>query len=138
MRTLLLGICALALAFSPGARGQTATTRSVMHEKLMHAQLILESIMVSNFDQLDRSTAALLRDIEAPGWAVLNTPDADLDKPVKFFGQPSTVRNVLYIVGTHQHEHFGLTIAYARINSVVPPWTAARQAPQQEKEKPKQ
>lgn len=70
--------------------------------------------------------------------AVLNTPDADLDKPVKFFGQPSTVRNVLYIVGTHQHEHFGLTIAYARINSVVPPWTAARQAPQQEKEKPKQ
>ncbi len=70
--------------------------------------------------------------------AVLNTPDADLDKPVKFFGQPSTVRNVLYIVGTHQHEHFGLTIAYARINGVVPPWTAARQAPQQEKEKPKQ
>ena len=69
---------------------------------------------------------------------VLNTPDADLDKPVKFFGQPSTVRNVLYIVGTHQHEHFGLTIAYARINGVVPPWTAARQAPQQEKEKPKQ
>ena len=75
MRTLLLGICALALAFSPGARGQTATTRSVMHEKLMHAQLILESIMVSNFDQLDRASAALQRDTEAPGWAVLNTPE---------------------------------------------------------------
>lgn len=67
--------------------------------------------------------------------AVLKTPDADLDKPVQFFGHPSTIRNVLYIVGTHQHEHFGLTIAYARMNGVVPPWTAARQAQQQQKPK---
>jgi uncharacterized damage-inducible protein DinB len=72
--------------------------------------------------------------------AVLGITDADLDKPVKFFGQPSTIRHVLYIVGTHQHEHFGLSIAYARINGVVPPWTLARQAQQQQppKEKPKQ
>jgi len=70
--------------------------------------------------------------------AVLKTPDADLDKPVQFFGHPSTIRNVLYIVGTHQHEHFGLTIAYARMNGVVPPWTAARQAQQQQQQKPKQ
>ncbi len=69
--------------------------------------------------------------------AVLKTSDADLDKSVKFFGQPSTIRNVLYVVGTHQHEHFGLAIAYARVNAVVPPWTAARQA-QQQQEKPKQ
>ncbi len=68
--------------------------------------------------------------------AVLKTPDADLDKPVQFFGHPSTIRNVLYIVGTHQHEHFGLTIAYARINGVVPPWTAARQAQQSQQQKP--
>jgi len=69
--------------------------------------------------------------------AVLSTSDADLDKPVQFFGQPSTIRNVLYIVGTHQHEHFGLTIAYARMNGVVPPWTAARQAQPQQQQKPK-
>ena len=69
--------------------------------------------------------------------AVLKTSDADLDKPVQFFGRPSTIRNVLYIVGTHQHEHFGLAIAYARVNGVVPPWTAAHQAQQQQKEKPK-
>lgn len=67
--------------------------------------------------------------------AVLKTSDADLDKSVTFFGQPSTIRNVLYIVGTHQHEHFGLSIAYARMNGVVPPWTAARQAQQQQKPK---
>lgn len=69
--------------------------------------------------------------------AVLNTSDADLDKPIKLFGQPSTVRNLFYILGTHQHEHFGLSIAYARMNGVVPPWTAARQA-QQQQQKPKQ
>ncbi len=68
--------------------------------------------------------------------AVLKTSDADLDKSVTFFGQPSTIRNVLYIVGTHQHEHFGLTIAYARMNGVVPPWTAARQARQQQQQPP--
>ena len=67
--------------------------------------------------------------------AVLKTSDADLDKSATLFGQPSTIRNVLYIVGTHQHEHFGLTIAYARMNGVVPPWTAARQAQQQQKPK---
>ncbi len=71
--------------------------------------------------------------------ALLNTPDADLDKPVKLFGHASTVHNLFYIMGTHQHEHFGLTIAYARVNGVVPPWTAERQAqPARQPEKPKQ
>ncbi len=70
--------------------------------------------------------------------AALKTSDADLGKPAKLFGQQTTVQNVLYILGTHQHEHFGLAIAYARVNGVVPPWTAARQAQQQQKEKPKQ
>jgi len=70
--------------------------------------------------------------------AVLNTSDADLDKPATLFGQPTTIRNVLYVVGTHQHEHFGLAIAYARMNGVVPPWTAARQAQPQQPQKSKQ
>lgn len=68
--------------------------------------------------------------------AILKTSDADLDKPVKLFGQPATVREVFYVLGTHQHEHFGLCIAYARMNGVVPPWTAERQA-QQQQQKPK-
>ena len=75
MRSVVLGAAVLALAVTSGAGGQTVTTRTVMRDKLLQSQKILESIMVSNFDQLDRSTAALLRDIEAPGWAVLNTPE---------------------------------------------------------------
>jgi hypothetical protein len=70
--------------------------------------------------------------------AILNTPDADLDKAITLFGQKSTARNLFYILGTHQHEHFGLTIAYARFNNVVPPWTAERQARQAQQPPKKQ
>jgi uncharacterized damage-inducible protein DinB len=70
--------------------------------------------------------------------AVLNTPDADLDKAITLFGQKSTARNLFYILGTHQHEHFGLTIAYARFNNVVPPWTAERQTRQAQQPPKKQ
>jgi len=54
--------------------------------------------------------------------------DADLEKEVNMFGQKTTVRNVLITFLGHMHEHFGQSIAYARTNDVVPPWTAARQA----------
>jgi uncharacterized damage-inducible protein DinB len=59
--------------------------------------------------------------------AIAATPDADLDKPVKFFGMESTVRGLFLTVALHEHEHLGQSIAYARMNGIVPPWTAARQ-----------
>jgi uncharacterized damage-inducible protein DinB len=62
--------------------------------------------------------------------AISNTPDADLDKPTKLFGRDATVREVFFLVANHQHEHLGQSIAYARSNGVVPPWTAERQARQ--------
>jgi uncharacterized damage-inducible protein DinB len=62
--------------------------------------------------------------------AISSTSDADLDKPAKMFGQETTVRDVLLTTVTHMHEHLGQSIAYARMNKVVPPWTAAQQARQ--------
>jgi uncharacterized damage-inducible protein DinB len=62
--------------------------------------------------------------------AILSTSDADLDKPAKMFGQETTVRDVLLTTVTHMHEHLGQSIAYARMNKVIPPWTAAQQARQ--------
>ncbi len=53
--------------------------------------------------------------------------DADLDKPEKMFGFDTTVRGVLLTVANHEHEHLGQSIAYARMNGVVPPWTAEQQ-----------
>ena len=52
-----------------------------------------------------------------------NLSDADLAKPVKIYGKDSNVMNVLLISVTHQSEHLGQSIAYARSNGVVPPWS---------------
>jgi uncharacterized damage-inducible protein DinB len=54
---------------------------------------------------------------------VSSTSDADLDKPVSLFGHPGTVRMAMSIMGNHMHEHLGQSIAYARSNGVVPPWS---------------
>jgi uncharacterized damage-inducible protein DinB len=59
-----------------------------------------------------------------------NISDADLAKPVKIYGKDSNIMNVLLISVTHQSEHLGQSIAYARDIGVVPPWTAERQAAQ--------
>lgn len=49
--------------------------------------------------------------------------DADLDKQVKFFGHDMTARAVLIILSAHIDEHLGQSIAYARMNKIVPPWS---------------
>ena len=60
--------------------------------------------------------------------------DADLDKPADLFGNKSNVRNALFILLGHQHEHLGQLIAYARSNGVVPPWSAEQQKEESEDE----
>jgi uncharacterized damage-inducible protein DinB len=53
-----------------------------------------------------------------------NTPDADFEKSVKMFNDTTTERGVYVTILTHLHEHLGQSIAYARMNGVVPPWSA--------------
>ena len=62
---------------------------------------------------------------------VTQMPDSELEKQVNLFGREVPVSTVLFVIATHQHEHLGQAIAYARMNGVVPPWTAAREAKQQ-------
>jgi uncharacterized damage-inducible protein DinB len=47
----------------------------------------------------------------------------NLDKPVKMFGTQTTNRGVLVTILSHLHEHLGQSVAYARMNGVVPPWS---------------
>jgi uncharacterized damage-inducible protein DinB len=71
--------------------------------------------------------------------AVMAVADADLDKPMRMFGNETTQRGALILLAGHAREHLGQAIAYARVNGVVPPWTAARQAqPQQQQQRPPQ
>jgi uncharacterized damage-inducible protein DinB len=71
-------------------------------------------------DELKKSFAHVRAGIAA-------TSDADLDKPVKMFGRDSTVRGVMLAGVSHEFEHLGQSIAYARMNGIVPPWTAEQQ-----------
>lgn len=55
--------------------------------------------------------------------SIRSLADADLDKPVTMFGQQTTYRGVLFTAVSHNHEHLGQLIAYARSNGVTPPWS---------------
>lgn len=50
--------------------------------------------------------------------------NADFAKPEKKLGPDANDGDVVYILVTHAHEHLGQSIAYARTNGIVPPWTA--------------
>lgn len=47
----------------------------------------------------------------------------DHDTIVETFGFPGTKRAYLLILLNHAHEHLGQSIAYARSNGIVPPWS---------------
>ena len=49
--------------------------------------------------------------------------DSDLKAPVKLFGKDFTKENAIRYLLADQHEHLGQSIAYARTNGVVPPWS---------------
>ena len=49
--------------------------------------------------------------------------DADLKAPVKLFGRDMTKEGAIRFLFANQHEHLGQSIAYARTNGVVPPWS---------------
>jgi uncharacterized damage-inducible protein DinB len=49
--------------------------------------------------------------------------DADLKAPVKLFGRDMTKEAAVHYLFGDQHEHLGQSIAYARSNAVVPPWS---------------
>jgi len=56
--------------------------------------------------------------------AIAGVSDADMEVQVDFFGNKMTKRAVMMLLAAHSHEHLGQAIAYARVNGVVPPWTA--------------
>jgi uncharacterized damage-inducible protein DinB len=55
--------------------------------------------------------------------AITGLSDKDLQTPVKLFGRDMTKLGALMLILEDQHEHLGQSIAYARSNGVVPPWS---------------
>jgi uncharacterized damage-inducible protein DinB len=55
--------------------------------------------------------------------AITGLSDNDLQTPVKLFGEDMTKQGAVMLILNDQHEHLGQSIAYARSNGVVPPWS---------------
>jgi uncharacterized damage-inducible protein DinB len=55
--------------------------------------------------------------------AITALPDSDLQTPIKIFGEDMTKQAAVMLILQDQHEHLGQSIAYARSNGVVPPWS---------------
>lgn len=70
--------------------------------------------------------------------SILALSDADAEKPQKMFNRQTTLRGSFMMIDRHWGEHLGQSIAYARVNGVVPPWTEEFQQQQQKPtDKPK-
>ena len=59
--------------------------------------------------------------------ALQKMSNADFAKPEKKLGPDANDGDVIYILVTHNHEHLGQSIAYARVNGITPPWTEEAQ-----------
>lgn len=81
---------------------------------------------------------ALRKSFEMVNQTIAATPESDYGKHVNFFGNDVTDLDIIFIAATHQHELLGQQIAYARMNGVVPPWTAAMQQRMKENEMKKE
>src|SRR5262249_34300660 len=55
--------------------------------------------------------------------AITGLSDNDLQTTVKLFGSNWAKQDAVMHVLEDQHEHLGQSIAYARSNGVVPPWS---------------
>jgi uncharacterized damage-inducible protein DinB len=90
-------------------------------EQMIAANAKLEQTVTGK----DQIMANLKESFEQVRQAVLNTKDSDLARPVQFFGRENTVRGVFFVIVNHNSEHLGQSIAYARMNGIVPPWSNA-------------
>lgn len=67
----------------------------------------------------------LLRSSFAHGKSVISGITEDkFGTTVKMFGRDTPFPSALLVYITHNHEHLGQQIAYARTNDVTPPWSA--------------
>ena len=55
--------------------------------------------------------------------ALDSASDTRLSKSIKVFGVETTPRGVYMLIANHVSEHMGQSIAYARMNGIVPPWS---------------
>lgn len=69
-----LGVVLLLVSFT-AASAQTARTKQVMRAKLDHSQKILEAVVTSNWQLLDRESREMASVIRDPAWSSAMMPE---------------------------------------------------------------
>jgi len=65
--------------------------------------------------------------------AITAMTNADFAKPLPKLGPDANEGDVVYLLVSDAHEHLGQSVAYARENGIVPPWTVEAQKQAAEK-----
>jgi len=82
---------------------------------------------VQAFERRDIERAQIIQELEQSfahiKSAMETMTDARLAESVSLFGQSWTAQRLWILTVVHMHEHLGQSIAYARMNGVVPPWS---------------
>jgi hypothetical protein len=73
--------------------------------------------------------ASLNKSFDAVTEMVKHATQEDLDKMIQAFGMEFSVRNFMITILNHTHQHLGQSIAYARMNGIVPPWSVPAPKP---------
>jgi len=89
---------------------------------------------------LEKSTTDRARIVEElnKSWdfakkSIQGMSNADFAKLLPKLGPQANAGDVVYILVADNHEHLGQSIAYARENGIIPPWTVAAQKAAAEK-----
>jgi DinB family protein len=78
------------------------------------------------FQEVDMTKAEIVGHVDASFTFMFESMDAtvdELDRVITLGNSDTTVGDVWIRAITHLHEHLGQSIAYARSNEVVPPWS---------------
>lgn len=73
--------------------------------------------------------ASLNKSFDAVTEMVKHATQEDLDKMIQAFGMEFSARNFMITILNHTHQHLGQSIAYARMNGIVPPWSVPAPKP---------
>jgi uncharacterized damage-inducible protein DinB len=81
-----------------------------------------------NFDKSTTDKARIIAELNK-SWeftkkTINGMSNADFARLVPKLGPQANAGDVVYILVADAHEHLGQVVAYARINGIVPPWTA--------------
>ena len=73
--TSRFGVAVLLLAVAAGPSAQTVRMKQVMRAKLDHSQRILEAVVTSNWQLLDRESREMALVTRDPAWTALTMPE---------------------------------------------------------------